>query len=90
MAGSPRFKVHNPQGEYVASCKQIEDAAMICGGYGDGAKIKDKFYGLVWHEGHEATEASESYDTVATVVFQRIEERYQAAQAKHAARYGGR
>lgn len=74
MAGSPRFKVHNPQGEYVASCKHVEDAAMIIAGYGDGAKIRDGMNGkrIVWHEGRESCAAGDSYDTVAATVWARV------------------
>jgi hypothetical protein len=74
MAGSPRFKVYNPQGEYVASCKHVEDAAMLVGNYGEGAKIRDGMNGkrVVWHEGKESVSASDSYDEVYSVVWERI------------------
>lgn len=75
MAASPPLKVFNPQGEYIASCKMYEDAAALAGNYGDGAKIK---YGtiLVWHEGHEAISAAESYDSAASI----MSERYRTKQ----------
>lgn len=68
MAASPPLKVHNPQGEYVASCKHYEDAAMIVAAYGDGAKIKHVHGGLLWHEGCEEISASESYDRAAQIM----------------------
>lgn len=73
MAGSPRFKVHNPSGEYVASCKHAEDAAMIVGNYGAGAFVKDKYTkGKVWEEGKEEIPAGESYDRFREIVHARI------------------
>ena len=82
MAGSPRFKVFNPAGEYIASTKHVEDAAAIIAGcYGEGAKIKDSGR-IVWHEGHEDCPAFESYDRVAEVVWARIRATNQKALAK--------
>ncbi len=37
MAGSPKFKVHAPDGEYVGSAKYAEDAAAFVALRGDGA-----------------------------------------------------
>jgi len=65
MAATPRLKIYNPQGEYIASCKHGEDAAMIVSGYGDGAKIKDRYGKVLWHEGYEDQPAGDSYDHVA-------------------------
>ena len=81
MAASPRFKVYNPQGEYIASCKHIVDAAAIVSIYGDGARIKDGGR-IVWAEGREEFSAGESYDQVAEVVWERIRERNIAALKK--------
>lgn len=76
MSRSPKYKIINPQGEYVASCKYAEDAAMIVAAYGDGAKVRyDSTNGrVVWHEGHETTFAADSYDEVANVIHTRIRE----------------
>lgn len=67
MASAPRWKVYNPQGEYVAACKHVEDAACLVAFYGDGATIRDGhgIRGIVWHEGKEGQPAAESYDHVA-------------------------
>ena len=73
MAASPCWKVFNPQGEYVASCKHVEDAAMIVGSYGEGARISYQRQFTVWHEGHEHQPASDSWDYVAQVVHERFE-----------------
>ena len=41
MAAAPRFKVYNPEGEYVAACKYPEDAAAVVAAHGPGAQIRD-------------------------------------------------
>lgn len=68
MAGSPRWKVYNTEGEYVASCKHVEDAAAIIALYGDGASIRDGHSKVVWLEGRDG-EAAESFDAVAAKVY---------------------
>ena len=75
MAASPLWKVFNPSGEYVASCKHAEDAAAIVGAYGGGEIRAGHSKALtVWREGYEeAGTATDSYDTVATVCNQRLE-----------------
>jgi len=81
MAASPLWKVFNPSGEYVASCKYAEDAAAIVGSYSGGEIRAGHSKSLtVWREGFEdAGTATDSYDTVATV----CNERLQAIRAKH-------
>ena len=72
MAATPKFKVYNPSGEYVAACKHVEDAAAIVALYGHGSRIYDQFHRRVlWDEGHEKCPAGESYDIVAEVVYGR-------------------
>ena len=72
MAASPPWKVFNPSGEYVASCKHAEDAAAIVAAYGDGAKISYRRDFTAWHEGKEEGAASESYDIVRRVCHRRL------------------
>lgn len=71
MAASPRLKIYNPAGDYVAACKHGEDAACLMAFYGDGATIRSGHSKIVWTEGGEAQPAGESYDFVATTVFER-------------------
>lgn len=71
MAATPKYKVFNPSGEYVASCKYAADAAAIVAAYGDGAKIKLGHAQVLWVEGEEAIEAGDSYDEVASIVHAR-------------------
>jgi len=73
MASSPKYKVFNPSGEYVASCKYAEDAAAVVALYGDGAQIRTSHSkrDTVWIEGEECESAANSVDFVA----QRVSER---------------
>jgi hypothetical protein len=73
MAGSPKLKVYNPSGDYVAACKHGEDAAAIVAGSGDGATIRLGHSRVVWREGAESFVAGESYDGVANLIAERIE-----------------
>ena len=74
MASAPQWKVFNPQGEYVAACKHVEDAACLVAMYGDGAEIRHGHSprDFVWCEGSETLSAGESYDGVADVVAARV------------------
>lgn len=64
MAASPRFKVFNADGVYVASCKFLEDAAALVAFNGAGAQIRDGHTRIIWSEGSEMQPAAESYDYV--------------------------
>jgi hypothetical protein len=84
MAASPPLKIHNPSGEYVASCKYYEDAAMLVGNYGVGAKVKHSI-GVIWHEGHEGSEeisAAESWDSAGTIMRDRVYAKQRAGLVK--------
>lgn len=67
MAGSPKFKIHNPEGEYVGSAKYGEDAAAFVSHLGDGAKVKVNGR-IVWREGAEEFLAGESFDDTAATM----------------------
>lgn len=72
MASSPTWKVYSVDGEYVASCKYVEDAAALLSAcYGIGATIRYGHSKKVWIEGTERQPASESYDFVAATVHAR-------------------
>jgi hypothetical protein len=71
MAESPKYKVYNRHGEYVAACKHAEDAAALVALYGDGATIKHGHRTIVWCEGAESQPAGKSYDFVAQKVYER-------------------
>ena len=76
MAATPRLKVHNPDGEYIASCKHYEDAACLVASYGTGAVIKHADLGrgnqVIWREGSERVAAAESYDEAAQIMAERV------------------
>lgn len=76
MAATPRLKVHNPSGEYVASCKYYEDAANLAASYGAGAVIRhadlSSAHNVIWREGSERISAGESYDEAAAIMMERV------------------
>ena len=71
MAGSPRYTIHSPQKEYVASCKYPSDAAALVGLYGPGAEVRIRHCRVVWLEGREEIPALESYDRAGTIILER-------------------
>ena len=76
MAATPRLKVHNPNGEYIASCKHYEDAACLVASYGSGAFVKhadlSRRNDVIWREGSEIIGAGESYDEAALIMRTRV------------------
>lgn len=72
MATTPILKVYSPKGKYVASCKHLEDAAILVGHYATGAKVRKGHGGkILWHEGHETQPAGYSFDYAAQVMKKR-------------------
>lgn len=86
MAATPRLKVHNPQGEYIASCKHYEDAACLAGLYGEGATIRHadlaRKDAVIWREGKERISAAESYDEAAAIMLDRVNDAYNHGRAR--------
>lgn len=74
MASTPKYKVHNPDGEYVAATRYAEDAAILVAEYGPGAKIKVGGR-IVWREGAEEIAAGDSFDRVREIIHEREAER---------------
>lgn len=74
MAASPKFKVFDKHGEYLASCKRPEEAAVLMAFLGEGATIRDGHMvkDVVWREGAEEQSAAVSYDYVAEIVEERV------------------
>lgn len=79
MAGSPIYKIYNPQKEYIGSMKYREDAAAMVSFLGNGAKVLlgHNKKAILWHEGHEEISAGESYDRAAEVMKQRHNDFYE-------------
>ena len=76
MGASPIWKVYNDQDEYIASTKYVEDAAvLISANMGGTIRNGHAKANILWTEGAEDFPAGESYDGVAQVVHQRIQER---------------
>lgn len=73
MSGTPRWKVYDGDGLYVAACRYIEDAAAVVGGHDDGSTIRDGAHNrrIVWREGKDG-HAADSYDDVAATVNMRV------------------
>ena len=72
MAATPKYKVFNPSGEHVASCKEPEAAGALTSFYGYGATIRldhSKAHTL-WTEGADGS-SGESYDAVAKMCDER-------------------
>lgn len=70
MAASPRYKVVNPEGEYVASFKYLEDASMLVSVLGEKTKVYDSVVAkrnLLWTEGAEEFSAGDSADRFGAV-----------------------
>lgn len=80
MAATPRLKIHNPQGEYIASCKYYEDAAALVGLYGAGSVVRHADISgaraTIWREGSEEISASESYDSARDIMRARVDEAF--------------
>lgn len=74
MASTPKWKVFDRHGVYVASCKEIEAAACLMTLYGEGATIRagHQKSSTVWTEGDEGDGyAGDSYDAVAALALSR-------------------
>jgi hypothetical protein len=69
---SPKWKVYTAAGEYIASCKEAEDAAVLVSVRGNGSTIRYEHKHTVWTEGAEMQPAGESYDYVANTAHERI------------------
>lgn len=77
MAASPRWKVYMADGEYIASTKRIETAAVIVAGVGAfGMTIRDGHRLVVWTEGKDG-KAAQSHDAVDQAA-RRVHERINA------------
>ena len=85
MAGAPRCKVYDAQGQYEAACKHAEVAAGVVALLGDGATIRDghRVADIMWTEGAEEMSAGESYDRAAMIVGRRIIESANRLRARH-------
>lgn len=81
MAATPRFKIYNAGGEYVAACEYAEESACLVALLGEGAEIRDGHKDVVWREGHEEQSAAQSYDFVAETIWKRIEKLWHAEKA---------
>jgi len=74
MGASPIYKVYDPMGGYVASCKDTEGASLLMDLYGAGSTIRYDHRLVVWTEGIDGR-ASNSYDDNRDKITQRLLQR---------------
>jgi hypothetical protein len=60
MAGSPRYKIDNRDGEYRASAKSAREAVQILYGVFPGGKVRDGYWQRILHR-HQHVSISEAY-----------------------------
>ena len=70
----PKWKIYNAAKEYRASCKDVEEAAVLVAFMGKGAtiRIEHAVRFVVWREGEESQSAADSYDHVVEIVERRM------------------
>jgi hypothetical protein len=71
MPASPKWKVYDPNNQYVASVRDTEGASLLMDLYGDGSTIRLDHRRIVWTEGKDGR-ASESYDQTAIKIQERL------------------
>jgi hypothetical protein len=66
--------VYGPGGNYLASCVNPEEAAILCAVLGKGSQARNGHAkkNVVWDEGSETQSAAESYDFAAGVMYNRV------------------
>lgn len=74
MGASPIYKVYDPMGGYVASCKDTDGASLLMDLYGAGSTIRYDHRLIVWTEGIDGR-ASNSYDDTREKITQRLLQR---------------
>ena len=74
MGASPIYKVYDPMGGYVASCKDTDGASLLMDLYGAGSTIRYDHRLIVWTEGKDGR-ASNSYDETREKITQRLLQR---------------
>ena len=86
MVFAPKWKVYNPQGEYVASCKHTEDAACLVAFYGEGATVRYDHTLVVWTEHEGEASASNSYDAAAETMRNEVLVKYSQKKPREGSR----
>jgi hypothetical protein len=89
MAGTPKYKVHDANGEYVAATVDSTLAAALIGAAGGHGWVVKHSGRIVFREGAEAVRAADSIDAAAEIIDRNREElRLAAWQKKHPERGG--
>lgn len=71
MPASPKWKVYNPDNQYVASVRDTTGASLLMDLYGEGSTIRLDHRRIVWTEGKDGR-ASESYDETEIKIQERL------------------
>lgn len=68
------LKLYDRDGNFIASFKHAEDAALVATNYG-GCTIRDGHQKkrTLWNEGVEATTGGESADECARIIYERLD-----------------
>ena len=67
------IKVYGPAGNYLASCVNPDEAAVLCAVLGNGSQARNGHAkkNAIWSEGAEDQSAAESYDFAAQTMYNR-------------------
>jgi hypothetical protein len=71
MSGTPRYKIYDPAGRYLAAVADSTLAAVMVSVLADGSRVKLNGR-IVWREGSEVIQAGESYDQAAEIMDARL------------------
>jgi hypothetical protein len=71
MNKKDRFTVYDEDGVYQATVREEEAAAVLVAFFGNGSTIRDMNDTVVYTQGVDG-DASESYDKVAVIVWDRV------------------
>lgn len=63
--------VHNPDGDPIAGCVYVEDAAALVSVLGVGHSIRTRSGTMLWYEGGEGFPAIDSFDEVTSIAHER-------------------
>ena len=71
MAGAPKYKVYDNDGNYMASCKEAGDAAILVSvGYPDRGTVR-LYHSKTLYTSGIGEVADESYDAIAEMILRR-------------------
>lgn len=82
MAGTPKYKIYDNDGQYVASTKSADDAAiLVVIGYSDKGTVRLGHGQILYTAGTDG-HTTDSYDDVAAIILRREQQIMEAAYKK--------